>query len=175
MAPCTRECAWKNEVIIERYCYFELQGWKRKMFQKFCPDHVITGIQQLQCYHKWLENKENLSMNIVNQYGEKQNSFAEVAAFCHMTYRYFDRFLLQGVNRNWRQACFFYLALGLICEGYWQVNSLRSIFCNVDPTILIVSIETMVGLGLHVLSNHFGGTILLHLQVLHALTLFCII
>ena len=54
--------------------------------------------------------------------------------FCHVTCRYFDRFLLQGVDRNWRQACFFYLAPGLICEEYWQVNSQRSIFRIVDPT-----------------------------------------
>ena len=62
-------------------------------------------------------------MNVVNQYDEKRNGFAEVVAFCHVTCRYFDRFLLQGVDRNWCQACFFYLAPGLICEGYWQVNS----------------------------------------------------
>ena len=72
-------------------------------------------------------------MNVVNQYGEKRNGFAEVVAFCHVTCRYFDRFLLQGVDKNWRQACFFYLAPGLICEGYWQVNSRRSIFRIADP------------------------------------------
>ena len=37
--------------------------------------------QQLQCYHKQLETKENLPMNGVNQYGEKQNGFTEVVAF----------------------------------------------------------------------------------------------
>ena len=74
-------------------------------------------------------------MNVVNQYGEKRNGFTEVVAFCHVTCRYFDRFLLQGVDKNWRQACFFYLAPGLICEGYWQVNSRRSIFRIADPTI----------------------------------------
>ena len=73
-------------------------------------------------------------MNVVNEYGEKRNGFAEVVAFCHMTCRYFDRFLLQGVNKYWRQACFFYLAPSLICEGYWQVNSRRSIFRIADPT-----------------------------------------
>ena len=74
-------------------------------------------------------------MNAVNEYGEKQNGFTEVVAFCHVTCRYFDRFLLQGVDRNWRQACFFYLAPGLICEGYWQVNSRRSIFHIADPNL----------------------------------------
>ena len=50
-----------------------------------------------------------------------------------MTCRYFDRFLLQ-VDKNWRQACFCYLAPGLMCEGYWQaVNSRRSIFRFADP------------------------------------------
>ena len=71
-------------------------------------------------------------MNVVNEYGEKRNDFA-VVAFCHVTCRYFDRFLLQGVDKKWRQACLFYLAPGLICEGYWQVNSRRSIFRIADP------------------------------------------
>ena len=39
-------------------------------------------------------------MNIVNQYGEKRNGFAEVAVICHVTCRCFDRFLIQGVDRN---------------------------------------------------------------------------
>ena len=74
-------------------------------------------------------------MNVANQYGEKRNGYTEVVAFCHVTCRYFDRFLLQRVDKNWCQACFFYLAPGLICEGYWQVNSRRSIFRIADPTI----------------------------------------
>ena len=74
-------------------------------------------------------------MNVVNEYGEKRNGFAEVVGFFHVTCRYFDRFLLQGVDRNWRQVCFFYLAPGLICEGYWQVNSRRSIFRIADPRL----------------------------------------
>ena len=72
-------------------------------------------------------------MNVMNEYGEKRNGFIEVVAFYNVTCRYFDRFLLQGVDRNWRQACLFYLAAGLICEGYWQVNSRRSIFRIADP------------------------------------------
>ena len=74
-------------------------------------------------------------MNVLNEYGKKRNDFAEVVVFFHVTCRYFDRFLLQGVDKNWRQACFFYLAPGLICEGYWQVNSQRSIFRIADPTL----------------------------------------
>ena len=74
-------------------------------------------------------------MNVVNEYGEKRNGFTEVVAFCHVTCRYFDRFLLQ-VDRNWRQACLFYLAPGLICEVYWQVNSRRSIFRIADPNYI---------------------------------------
>ena len=72
-------------------------------------------------------------MNVVNEYGEKRNGFAEVVEFCHVVCRYLDRFLLQGVDRNWRQAYFFYLASDLICEGYWQVNSRRLIFGIADP------------------------------------------
>ena len=60
------------------------------MFPKFGPDHATTGIQQLQFYHKWLETKK-----VINQYGENQNGFSEAAAFCHVTCRYFNRFLLQ--------------------------------------------------------------------------------
>ena len=73
-------------------------------------------------------------MNFVNEFGEKRNGFAEVVAFYHVTCRYFDRFLLQGVDKNWRQACFFYLAPGLISEVYWQVKSRRSIFRIANPT-----------------------------------------
>ena len=72
-------------------------------------------------------------MNVVNECGEKRNGFAEIVVFCHATCRYFGRFLLQGVDKNWRQACLFYLAPGLICEGYWQVNYQRSIFRIADP------------------------------------------
>ena len=72
-------------------------------------------------------------MNFVNEFVEKRNGFAEVVALCHVTCKYFDRFLLQRVDKNWRQACLFYLALGLICEGYWQVNSRSSIFRIADP------------------------------------------
>ena len=83
-------------------------------------------------------------MNVVNEYGEKRNGFVEVVAFCHVTCRYFDRFLLQGVDKNWRQACFVYLAPGLTCEGYWQVNSRKSIFRIADlilvPTLVYHSI-----------------------------------
>ena len=39
---------------------------------------------------------------------------------------------------------------------------------------MIVSIEAMVGLGLHILSDHFGDIILLDLRVLHILTLYYI-
>ena len=38
-------------------------------------------------------------MNFVNEFGEKRSGFAEVVAFCHLTCRYFDRFLLQGVDK----------------------------------------------------------------------------
>ena len=87
-------------------------------------------------------------MNVVNEYGEKRNGFAEVVALCHATCRYFDRFLLQGVDKNWRQAYLFYLALGLICEGYWQVNSRRSIFRIANPNY-VQGICSVTGLKQH--------------------------
>ena len=74
-------------------------------------------------------------MNVMNQYGDKRDGFAEVAAFYHVTCRYSDRLLLQlQVDRNRRQACLFYLTPGLICEGYWQVNPRKSVIRIADPT-----------------------------------------
>ena len=47
-------------------------------------------------------------MNVVNQYGEKWNVFAEVVAFCHVTYRNFDRFL--PLKSSWKLApCLLFL------------------------------------------------------------------
>ena len=100
-------------------------------------------------------------MNFVNEFGEKQNGFAEVVAFCHVTCRYFDRFLLQGVDKNWRQACLFYLAPGLICEGYWQVNSRRSIFRIADPTFANAYFVTILCPILHPFHNEL---LLLHMN-----------
>ena len=82
-------------------------------------------------------NQRKLTDERVNEYREKRNGFAEVVAFFHVTCRYFNRFLLQGVDKNWHQACFFYLALNLIYEGYWQVNSRRSIFHIADPILVV--------------------------------------
>ena len=58
-------------------------------------------------------------------------------AFCHVTCMQVFRQIstIQEVDRNWRQACLFYLAPGLICEGYWQVNSRRSVFGIADPIL----------------------------------------
>ena len=106
-------------------------------------------------------------MNVVNEYGEKRNGFAEVVAFCHVTCRYFDRFLLQ-VDRNWSQACFFYLTPGLICEGYWQVNSRRSIFHIADPTLE----ETVLALFQPVVQSCFQPVSwVLLLRILSAVTM----
>ena len=59
-------------------------------------------------------------MNVVNQYAEKWNGLAEVAAFCHMICRYFNRFYYKELIENWHQACFSTdSAPGLICDGYW--------------------------------------------------------
>ena len=57
-------------------------------------------------------------MNVMNQYDEKQNGFAKVAALCHVTCSYLDRILLHEVDRNWCQTCIFYFAPGQISEGY---------------------------------------------------------
>ena len=80
-------------------CYFELQGRKRKKyFQNFVQ--IVRSLESNNCNATTNDSKpkENLSMNVVNQYGEKRNGFTEVVAFYHVTCRYFDRFLLQGVD-----------------------------------------------------------------------------
>ena len=69
-------------------------------------------------------------MNFVNQYGEKRNGFAEVVEFCHVTCRYFDRFLLQGADRNWRQACF----LNQTGAGLWPAHAW---FLKIDPVRIV--------------------------------------
>ena len=79
--------------------------------------------------------------------------FVEVAAFCHLSSRYFDR-SLQRIDRYWRQACLFYMAPGLICEGYWQVNSWRSIFFIVDPTLAVYIANSSLCWNLYVLTVH---------------------
>ena len=114
-------------------CYFELQGRKRKKyFQNFVQ--IVRSLESNNCNATTNGSKPNktywwmLWMSMV-----RNNGFAEVVAFCHVTCRYFDRFLLQGVDKNWRQACLFYLAPGLISEVYWQVNSRKSIFRIADP------------------------------------------
>ena len=104
---------------------------KVKILPKFCLDHVIAGIQQLQCYHKWIKTKENLLMNIANQYGEKRKDFAEVTAFFHMTCRYFDRFLLQGVDINCVKPGFF--------DPVWIVGMHVCVCVCLCPRLLITS------------------------------------
>ena len=87
-------------------------------------------------------------MKVENQCCNKRNSLAKVITFCHVICSYFGRFLLQGVNRNWRQSAFYYLAPSLICEGCQLVNSQRSIFHIADPTIVyrtIARLNKLVG------------------------------
>ena len=110
---------------------------KVNTFSKFHPNYTIAGIQQLQCCHvemTWNQRK------LINEHWKsvwwERNGFAEVAGFCLMACRYFNIFLPQGVDKNQCQARFLYLAPGLTCEGYWQVNFWRSIFCIVDPNVL---------------------------------------
>ena len=79
-------------------------------------------------------------MNFVNEFGEKRNGFAEVVAFCHMTCRYFDRFLLQGVDKNWRQACLFYVRdIGkLILEGrFFALRTLTEYNTNASKVYML--------------------------------------
>ena len=74
-------------------------------------------------------------MKVVNQYSEKRNGFAEVAAFCHVTTGISTDFYYKELIEIGTKSAF-YLAPSLICEGYWQVNSQRSIFRIADPTVV---------------------------------------
>ena len=69
-------------------------------------------------------------MNVVNKYGERRNGFTEVVAFCHVTCRYFDIFLLQGVDRNWRQAYF-------LNQARAGLRPARSWFLKIDPVRIV--------------------------------------
>ena len=50
------------------------------------------------------------------------NSFGKPITFYHVIWSYFDKFLLQGVNRNWHQSGLFYLAPSLTLGGCLLVN-----------------------------------------------------
>ena len=125
---------WACKVLLS--LFLDLQGQKVKTISKILS----------RSYNRW-----NLTIAMLPQMTQNQRKLInehcesvwwEYEWFCrscsvlpHLTWRYFDRFLLQGVDRNQHQACFFYLALGLICEGYWQVNSWRTIFHIANPTL----------------------------------------
>ena len=92
---------------------------------------MIDGIQQLQCFNKCLETKENLLMNVVNQYGEKWN-FLQKLQHYHLICRYFDKFLLAP-------SMLFLFGTKPIYEEFWEVNSRRLLFRIANPIIIYFS------------------------------------
>ena len=82
-------------------CCFELQGRKReKYFQnsfRSCDHWNPTIAMLLQITRN---QRKLIDDCVVNKYGEKRNGFAEVVVFCHVTCKYSDRLLLQGVDKN---------------------------------------------------------------------------
>ena len=130
-------------------CYFEFQGQKSKKFQNFIQ--IVRSLESNNCNATTNDMKIKKTYRWTLWISMVRNGMVlqEVAAFCHVTCRYFNRFLLQGVDRNWRQACFFYLAPGLICKGYWQVNSQRSIFRIADPTYVLYAYVHTFACTLH--------------------------
>ena len=51
----------------------------------------------------------------------KFNGFGKFATLYHSICRYLSKFLLQGVNINWRQSGLFYLEPSLTLGGYLLV------------------------------------------------------
>ena len=68
------------------------------------------------------ESRVNLLMKVESKYRNNCNGFGKFATLYHLICRYFGKFLLQGVNRNWRQSGFFYLAPSLTLGGCLLVN-----------------------------------------------------
>ena len=56
-------------------------------------------------------------MKVESKYRDNCKGFGKFATFYHSIYRYFGKFPLQGVNKNWRQSGFFYLAPSLTLRG----------------------------------------------------------
>ena len=63
------------------------KGWRSKKNPKFHLNRAINGVLPSRCYHKWLETKEILPKNVVNQYCDKQNVLAKVVTVCHIICR----------------------------------------------------------------------------------------
>ena len=73
-------------------------------------------------------------MNFVNEFGEKRNGFAEVVRFVMRRAGISTDFYYKGLIKIGAKPAFSIWHRGLICEGYWKVNSRRSIFRIADPT-----------------------------------------
>ena len=69
-----------------------------------------------------VENRVNLLMKVENKYRDNCNGFGNFATLYRQICRYFGKFQLQGVNRNWPQSGFFYLASSLTLGGCLLVN-----------------------------------------------------
>ena len=109
---------WACKVLLSSL--LELQGWKSKTyFQNFIQ--IVQSLEFNNCYDipQMTRNQRKLIDKCFESVWWEWNGFAGVVVFYHVTCRYFDKFQLQGVDRNWCQACIFYLAPGLICEEYW--------------------------------------------------------
>ena len=116
-------------------CYFELQGWISKIYlQNFIQ--IMRSLESNNCNATTNDLKPEktyqwmlwISMVRIGMVLQKLQQF--VMWFAGIL---IDFYYKELIYRNRRQACFLYLAPGLICGGYWQVNSGRSIFCIADP------------------------------------------
>ena len=93
-----------------------------KIFPKFRRCRAIAGNQAIQCYQKWLETGVYLLMKVEDRYRDNCNGFGKVVTFYRAICTYIDKFLLQGVNRNWRRSGRLYLASSLTLRGGLLVN-----------------------------------------------------
>ena len=117
-------------------CCLELQGRKSKRyFQNFVQ--IVPSLESKNCNvttNDWKPKNYRWTLWL-NQYGEKQNRFAEVATFCQVTLGISTDFYYKKLIEIGAKPAFsIHLAPGLICEGYWQVNSQRLIFRIAEPT-----------------------------------------
>ena len=78
---------------------------------------MIAGNQATQCYHRWLEIRINLLINVESKYYDDWNISVKADTLHRVILRYFAKFLLQGVDGICRQSGFLYLAPSLTLVG----------------------------------------------------------
>ena len=68
----------------------------QKYFPNFRPKRVIAGNQATRYYHRWLEIRINLLMNVESKYCDDCNISVKAVTHYRVIRRYFANFLLQA-------------------------------------------------------------------------------